>query len=140
MLDLQGMRFVGRTITLKQVFESKLTFILLLALVGYMLYLNSRTVPFAFKMKDRVQAASAKFDSAKGFQTETEFTDMTNSSDEAKLRYKKQFFNNLEEGEYVVFLHKEGFKKADEAEEVRKLTPSEIYTQKVKLWWKNLDF
>jgi hypothetical protein len=91
-------------------------------------------------MKDRVQAASAKFDSAKGFQTETEFTDMTNSSDEAKLRYKKQFFNNLEEGEYVVFLHKEGFNKAAEAEEVRKLTPSEIYTQKVKLWWKNLDF
>lgn len=140
MLDLQGMRFVGRTITVKQVFESKLTFILLLALVGYMLYLNSRTVPFAFKMKDRVQTASAKFGAAKGFQTETEFTDMTNSSDEAKLRYKKQFFNNLEEGEYVVFLHKEGVKKDSEAEEVRKLTPSEIYTQKVKLWWKNLDF
>jgi hypothetical protein len=140
MLDLQGMRFVGRTITLKQVFESKLTFILLFALVGYMLYLNSRTVPFAFKMRDRVQTASTKFGAAKGFQTETEFTGMTNSSDEAKLRYKKQFFNNLEEGEYVVFLHKEGFNKAAEAEEVRKLTPSEIYTQKVKLWWKNLDF
>jgi hypothetical protein len=140
MLDLQGMRFVGRTITLKQVFESKLTFILLLALVGYMLYLNSRTVPFAFKMKDRVQTASAKFATAKGFQTETEFTDMTNSSDEAKLRYKKQFFNNLEEGEYVVFLHKEDVKKESQIEEVRKLTPSEIYTQKVKLWWKNLDY
>lgn len=140
MLDLQGMRFVGRTITLKQVFESKLTFILLLALVGYMLYLNSRTVPFAFKMKDRVQTASAKFSTAKGFQTETEFTDMTNSSDEAKLRYKKQFFNNLEEGEYVVFLHKEDVKKESQIEEVRKLTPSEIYTQKVKLWWKNLDY
>lgn len=92
---------------------------------------------FLLVLRDRVEQAKTEFAETEKRVAKAEINSFENKSDEAKKRYQKEFFNTLEDGEYVVFLHREG-EVVVEQEEKRKLTTWEKYSQQAKLWWKNL--
>ena len=116
---------------------SPVTLVVFLLGIGYFVYLNYRTLSFLLILQDRVYRAKSEFVKTEKEVAEAEINSFENNSDEAKKRYQKEFFNTLEDGEYMVFLHREG-DVIVEREEKRKLTTWEKYSQQVKLWWKNL--
>jgi hypothetical protein len=110
--------------------------ILILGII-YFVYINYRTISFLLLLNERVSHVKQDYYDTEHKVSEAKIVDFENTSEKAKDRYRKEFFNSLGEGEYVVFLHKESNNTA-QMEEVRKLTTWEKYSQKTILWWKNL--
>jgi hypothetical protein len=130
------MRLVGRNISFVKFLKSPLVIIVLSLLTVYMLYLNYRNFSFLAKLYDRLEISKSEYVSTKRTVALAEVNQIDSSTNEATARYRKEFFSALDEGEYVIFIHREGG-VAKKEEEARKLSTFEKYQQKIILWWKN---
>lgn len=111
--------------------------VLALSICIYFIFLNFRTVPFAMDMKDRVEKSEMIYQKNLEKSNKNKEQKKEMESEEGKVRFEKQFFNKLDQDEYVILLHKE--KIAEKNEEARTdLNFIDKQTQKIKLWWKNL--
>lgn len=134
---LATMRLISPTKGLRKIASSPIMLAILILGIIYFVYINYRTISFLLLLNERVSHVKQDYYDTEHKVSEAKIVDFENTSEKAKDRYRKEFFNSLGEGEYVVFLHKESNNTA-QMEEVRKLTTWEKYSQKTILWWKNL--
>lgn len=136
-VTLATMRLISPTKGIRKIISSPITLVILILGIVYFIYINYRTISFLILLNERVSNAKQDYLETEHKVSEAKIVDFENTSQDAKDRYRKEFFNSLGEGEYVVFLHKESASIA-KVEETRKLTTWEKYSQKIILWWKNL--
>ena len=121
-----------------KIFYSPFGAFIFLSIFGYFVYLNLKTIPFALEMNKRVEKTKDIYENNL-IKKENQINKTKEiATEEAKVRYQKEFFNELAPDEYLIVLHSE-----KSGEGVYDETPVEMslfskYLQDISLWWKNL--
>lgn len=101
------MRLVNPGSVWKNILNSPIFLVILCLGIFYLAYLNYRTISFLFVLQDRKLSALGDLQATEKRIAAEQISNFENNSEEAKKRYKKEFFNSLDKGEYVVFIHRD---------------------------------
>ncbi len=121
-----------------KLFYSPLGAFVFLAIFGYFIFLNIKTIPFALDMGKRVEINKKVYENNLIKNENQANKNREAETEESKIRYQKEFFNELDPSEYLIILHSEKSEQTSFDEVLVQMSLFSKYMQNISLWWKNL--
>lgn len=132
------MRIANQKVTVRSLVFSKPAGIVYLLISLFFLYKCIVLLPIWFAAINKSQEAQALYEKKQVLATEQAEEIENNQTSLGKVRYQKDFFNKLEEGERLIILYDDDERRSDSMNEDRKMFWWEKAKQDFLVWWRNL--
>jgi hypothetical protein len=132
------MRILHRNIKVSKIIFHPFSAVLYFLAFLYFFYLNYKLFPMWTGVQDRLFRSKEIYEKKLLKKEKVESKQEILGSDEGQKRYRKEFFNELDEGEKLIILYSNlEEEKEKEVEEVRQLSFFSKLRQNIKVWWAN---
>ena len=133
------MRIANQKVTVRSiVFSRPVSFIYFLIFL-FFLYKCVMLLPIWLATMNKTSEAKALYEKKQVLANEELQESQNNQTSLGKLRYQKDFFNKLDEGERMIVLYKDNDANVESMNEDRQMFWWEKVEQDFLVWWRNLE-
>jgi hypothetical protein len=132
------MRIENQSIKIRSVLFSKPMSVVYFVLFCIFFYKSAQLFPTWFNLKEKAEKAERDLERKQAASEDIKEGEMDKKTELGQERYKKEFFNKLDEGENLIILY--GSKEEEKRkEEERKMFWWQEKKQDFLVWWRNLE-
>lgn len=132
------MRIANQKKTVRSLVFSKPAAIIYFLVSVFFLYKCVVLLPIWFASINKSEEAQALYEKKQNLATEQQEELKNNQTSLGRIRYQKDFFNKLDDGERLIVLYSEEDRKNNFMGEDRKMFWWERVEQDFLVWWRNL--
>jgi hypothetical protein len=131
------MRILHKNIKISKILFSKTAGFLYLLAFLYLAYVNFKIFPMWLRVQERLGNAKTIYENKLENKIKVDRKTEIINTDQGQKRYRKEFFNEVDEGEQIIILYGEKEEKEKQEEIYREMNLMQKWKQKTKVWWAN---